>query len=87
VAAGVTPEDATVYDFAPTVLHGLGKPIPHDADGRVLTEIFQSDSPPGTAAVESLDYGGQDRADGREKEDDDDFSDVEDRLKGLGYME
>ena len=87
VAAGATPEDATVYDFAPTVLHGLGEPVPHDTDGHVLSEIFRPDSPPGEAAVEYLDYGGQERTDGRENEGEDDFSDVEDRLKGLGYME
>ena len=86
VAAGATPEDATVYDFAPTVLHGLGEPVPHDTDGRVLSEIFRPDSPPSEADVRRFDYEDGDRPSTAEQ-DEDDFSDVEDRLKGLGYME
>jgi len=34
----------TLYDIAPTVLHMFGVPIPNDVDGRVLSEIFRSDS-------------------------------------------
>ncbi|MFC5368776.1 alkaline phosphatase family protein [Salinirubrum litoreum] len=84
IAAGVTPEDATVYDFAPTVLHGMGEPVPDDADGRVLSEIFTPGSSPAETPVASANYG--DRvSDGDDEEDD--FSGVEDRLKGLGYME
>jgi predicted AlkP superfamily phosphohydrolase/phosphomutase len=87
VAAGTTPTDATVYDFTPTVLHGLGNPVPHDADGRVLTEIFDPDSPPANTDVERFDYESGDRAAATDGETDDDLSDVEDRLRGLGYME
>lgn len=86
IAAGVTPTDATVYDFAPTVLHGLGEPIPHDADGRVLSEIFEPDSTPATAEIQRFDYESGERAVATDDADDD-FSDVEDRLRGLGYME
>jgi predicted AlkP superfamily phosphohydrolase/phosphomutase len=83
IAAGVTPEDATVFDFAPTVLHGLGEPVPDDADGRVLSEIFAPNSRPAETAVARTDYGDRDADD----DDEDDFSGVEERLKGLGYME
>jgi predicted AlkP superfamily phosphohydrolase/phosphomutase len=85
IAPGSVPEDSTVFDFAPTVLHGLGDPIPEDAPGRVLSEIFASGSDPAEAAVRTATVGGRDG--GTAAADDEDFSDVEDRLKGLGYME
>jgi predicted AlkP superfamily phosphohydrolase/phosphomutase len=83
VTPGATVQ-SSVFDFAPTVLHGLGKPIPEDADGRVLEEIFDPESAPGRTAVQRADYGSRERD---EETEDEDFSDVEDRLKGLGYME
>jgi len=33
-----------VYDVTPTILHIFGLPIPNDADGRVLTAMFEPDS-------------------------------------------
>jgi predicted AlkP superfamily phosphohydrolase/phosphomutase len=36
--------EAKLQDIAPTVLHMRGLPIPEEMDGRVLTELFQSDS-------------------------------------------
>lgn len=87
IAAGSHPENATVFDFAPTVLHGLGEAIPEDAGGRVLTEIFRPGSEPAEATVRTT--ATDDRsAEDREGDDaEDDFSGVEERLKGLGYME
>ena len=78
------PTDASVVDVAPTVLHGVGEAVPADADGRVLDGIFAADSPTAkheVATVEAASAGtASDAAD-------DDFGDVEDRLRGLGYME
>ena len=37
---GSSPEQATLLDIAPTVLHLLGVPVPDDMDGRVLTELL-----------------------------------------------
>jgi len=34
---------ARIVDVAPTILYALGVPVPHGMDGRVLTEIFESD--------------------------------------------
>ncbi len=83
VAAGATPDDATVFDLAPTVLHGVGEPVPETADGRVLDEIFAPDSDPASASIRTEQY-----AAGRETtEVDEDLDEVEDRLRGLGYME
>ncbi len=73
---------ARVVDVAPTLLHALDEPVPETADGRVLFDAFDTDSNPSTTKVRRT-------ALTREKQDavDDDFGDVEDRLKGLGYME
>jgi predicted AlkP superfamily phosphohydrolase/phosphomutase len=86
VAPGTTVE-STVFDFTPTVLHGLGEPIPHDADGRVLSEIFAPGSDPAERSVTTTHYGEGTHATDDGGKDEEDFSDVEDRLKGLGYME
>ena len=84
VEPGSAPTDASVVDVAPTVLHGAGEPVPADADGRVLDGIFAADSPTAkreVATVEAASAGTPSDAA------DDDFDDVEDRLRGLGYME
>ncbi|AGN00963.1 hypothetical protein L593_05070 [Salinarchaeum sp. Harcht-Bsk1] len=83
IRAGATPEDASVYDLAPTLLHDLGEPVPDRVDGRVLTELFEPGSEPATAPVETAAYA----ADGTEASVAEDMGAVEDRLKGLGYME
>ncbi|WP_332898239.1 alkaline phosphatase family protein [Haladaptatus sp. CMSO5] len=80
IEAGVTVRDATVVDVAPTVLHAAGEPVSSGADGRVLAEIFTADS---THAVETREYT-RSQAAGAVAED---YSDVEDRLRGLGYLE
>jgi len=41
---GLKLNRAKLVDIAPTILHMFGVPIPHDIDGRVLTEIFREDS-------------------------------------------
>lgn len=83
VRAGATPEDAAVVDVAPTLLHGLGEPVPHDTDGRVLTEIFEPDSAPTRSEIETTQYAvGHGRS-----SIDRTSNDVEARLRGLGYIE
>ncbi|MEM0268996.1 MAG: alkaline phosphatase family protein [Candidatus Korarchaeum sp.] len=37
-------EGAKIYDVLPTILHILGIPVPRDVDGRVLKEVFKSNS-------------------------------------------
>ncbi|WP_101298324.1 alkaline phosphatase family protein [Halegenticoccus soli] len=83
VAPGVELDGATVVDVAPTVLHAAGEPIPEDADGRVLTELFGPDTGPARASIRTEAYR---RSAGGESTGDD-FEGVEDRLRGLGYME
>ncbi|SFT00682.1 alkaline phosphatase family protein [Halostagnicola kamekurae] len=74
---------ARVVDIAPTLLHGIGEPVPANADGRVLFDAFRDDAPASRTKVERSDVTRS--TDGEAV--DDDFTDVEDRLKGLGYME
>ena len=90
VDPGATPTDATVYDVAPTLLHGVGEPIPEGVDGRVLTEIFEPGSAPAsheprTHRHEQEQAGSKD-GDPEDDGPEDDFEDVEDRLRGLGYL-
>ena len=82
--------DAHIVDVFPTVLYTMGIPVPKDADGRILTEIFKEDfiqsnpikvnrdAVPGVPAGQTQD----ERA----------YSDsetalIEERLKGLGYID
>lgn len=83
VAAGTRPREATVVDVAPTVLHASGHPIPESADGRVMREIFTRDSPPAVRTVETKRYNETGSGSGV----DDDFGQVKERLRGLGYVE
>ncbi|MFA9504122.1 alkaline phosphatase family protein [Natrinema sp. H-ect1] len=73
----------SVVDVAPTVLHSVGEPIPDDIDGRVRTDVLSADAEPTVReAVPDATAGSSGAADA-----DEDFDDVEDRLRGLGYME
>ena len=83
IEPGATLRGARVVDVAPTLLHGIGEPVPANADGRVLFDAFRDDSSPAQTKVRRRDVS----AVTDEIDVDDDFSAVEDRLKGLGYME
>lgn len=83
IEASSRPVDAAVTDLVPTLLHLLDRPVPSHADGDVIKEILAEGSPAARRAVRTADY---DAGDPREQVDDD-FDDVEDRLRGLGYME
>jgi predicted AlkP superfamily phosphohydrolase/phosphomutase len=83
VAAGSHPEGASLVDVAPTILHDLGEPIPAATDGRILTELFEPGSAPAERQPEIEAY----RTDRTTADVADDFGDVEERLRGLGYVE
>ena len=83
VGGDTAPENATVADVAPTLLHSVGEPVPADADGRVLSEVFADDSAAADRPVSRQSYADSGADDGVEEG----FDDVESRLQGLGYME
>ena len=70
-----------LIDMAPTVLHMLGLPVPSDMDGRVLEEAFQLpqdvrfEDVDNTMIQQATDYTGEEA------------ELIEQRLKGLGYVE
>lgn len=86
IAAGTTVEDASVVDVAPTVLYDAGEPVPDAADGRILEEIFASDRDTDSDAVATRTYATA-PSDADNTDVDEDFDGVEDRLRGLGYLE
>lgn len=86
IEPGATPRDASVVDVAPTVLHAAGLPIPEHVDGRVLEELFPADSGPATRAVEYASYDRESDRDVAAVADDGDDA-VEERLRGLGYID
>lgn len=77
-------DGATVYDIAPTVLHALGEPLPRTRDGEPLLGIFTTDGTDDPRELPTTVY-----ADDLEGDTDDagNFDQVEERLRGLGYVE
>ncbi|AXR81222.1 alkaline phosphatase family protein [Natrarchaeobaculum sulfurireducens] len=69
-----------VVDVAPTLLHSVGESIPDHVDGTVRTDLFSTARDPTVEDVDVATSEGTETAD-------DDFGDVEDRLRGLGYMD
>jgi predicted AlkP superfamily phosphohydrolase/phosphomutase len=72
--------DADLTDLAPTILHLLGLPVPHDMDGRVLTEMLSD--------AREVAYGGSAESDRRRDEaySREEEEQVVERLKELGYL-
>jgi predicted AlkP superfamily phosphohydrolase/phosphomutase len=87
IEPGSTPDGATVVDIAPTVLHSLGEPVGESMDGRVLTELFCPESAVASRDIETRQYGERNTVVREGGGEDEDYSDVQDRLRGLGYLE
>jgi predicted AlkP superfamily phosphohydrolase/phosphomutase len=85
IATGAETEDASVVDIAPTVLHVAGEPVLEGMDGRVLSEVFAAGSPTAERTIRRRSSGEADREPAESI--DEDYDDVEDRLRGLGYIE
>ena len=76
----------SIEDVAPTVMHLLGEPVPENWKGRVATSVFEerwlrSEPVRKGAPVEQLPRSGEWSYDEREADL------VEERLRGLGYVE
>jgi len=84
---GMRLSDAAIVDILPTVLHVLGMEIPGSIDGRVLTDALTEEylrGNPVKTAEEEAEAGEQPLGDGYS---DSEREQIEERLKGLGYLE
>jgi predicted AlkP superfamily phosphohydrolase/phosphomutase len=81
LAGGPEVEDLEIFDVAPNILHLLGFPIPSHMDGRFRRDLFV----PGTEApaFEASDGSEDGRRFGISE---DEEKDLEEKLKGLGYL-
>ena len=90
-------QDANIVDMFPTVLFTMGIPIPEDTDGRILTEIFKEDfirhnHAKITRQQETADNIQAQACTERSEPNESAYTDseaalIEERLKGLGYIE
>jgi predicted AlkP superfamily phosphohydrolase/phosphomutase len=76
-----TPSEMNILDIAPTVLHRHGAAIPDVMDGTVRTELFETDSEPGSRRPEFRAPLEETSATTTEE------ADVTDRLSDLGCVE
>jgi predicted AlkP superfamily phosphohydrolase/phosphomutase len=80
IRTGKTIQDAHILDLAPTILHLMGLPVPDDMDGNVLTQALTTSRSIEFRTVSPTDEGIQ--AGLSEEE----TTEVEDRLRALGYL-
>lgn len=85
IRQGVQLDGASIVDVAPTVLYGMGLPVPEDMDGRPLLEIFTCEyraaNPVRTAPPVA-----SDGVESRPGYDAEEAEEMERRLRGLGYV-
>jgi predicted AlkP superfamily phosphohydrolase/phosphomutase len=81
-------EQVEIVDLAPTLLHILGLPIPEDMDGRVLHEAFKAEFA-ATHSIATRVHGASDEEPSPQERtySDEEAVKVEERLRGLGYIE
>lgn len=76
--------DAGLMDIAPTVLHLMGVPVPEEADGRVLLDLFKEEAEPRRRPVVQESAGiGQGVGEPYTAEE---LAQVEQQLRDLGYL-
>lgn len=80
-ATGPDVEGLEIFDVAPNVLHAMGFPIPTHMDGRFRADLFRSGVESG-ARIEAFDSNGE----GRYGITADEERDLEEKLRGLGYL-
>ncbi|RJQ16215.1 MAG: hypothetical protein C4560_09770 [Nitrospiraceae bacterium] len=80
-----TVENINIYDIAPTILYLLGVPVPEDMDGRIIEDAIDDDY----LKQNSLEKISSSVSDGQYQHvfDADEAKVIEDRLKGLGYID
>ncbi|HET90726.1 MAG TPA: hypothetical protein ENN99_08325, partial [Chloroflexi bacterium] len=80
IRAGQTVEGARIQDLAPTILHLMGLSAPDDMDGHVLTTALSTDRPVERHTVAAT------MADSEAGLSADETTEVEERLRALGYL-
>jgi predicted AlkP superfamily phosphohydrolase/phosphomutase len=78
-------EGARLLDVTPTILHLFGSAIPREMDGRVLTDIFESDSPWARRSPRISEVP-IDRYQSTAQSEEGDQEMIRRRLQGLGYI-
>jgi predicted AlkP superfamily phosphohydrolase/phosphomutase len=88
IASGkVLDQFPSLVDITPTILHYLGLSVPSDCDGRVLEEIFDTDSEACRREVLYEDMEQKDYiTDGPLTYRADERAEIEERLRALGYL-
>jgi predicted AlkP superfamily phosphohydrolase/phosphomutase len=87
VRKGTQKTPKRIQDIAPTALHLLGVPVPKDMDGTVLTEILDEDFLRNTPVrYQSVKPQAQEERSDRKIYTKDQEQELEDKLKGLGYL-
>jgi arylsulfatase A-like enzyme len=76
-------QGAHINDFTPTILAGLGLPIPDDVDGRPLVEIFDRRSKIRPLYQEATIYESKTDSGHNAATD----AAITERLRGLGYLQ
>ena len=84
IMPGEQVSDAGLADLAPTILHLMGQPVLEHMDGRVLQEMFRTDSE--AAEIQVTHVKAQSRAREQASETEDSQT-VKDRLRALGYLD
>jgi len=87
IAQGRAIAEAHIIDLAPTILHVVGLPVPKSMDGRVLSELFtpqfQEERPVTFEESRSKEEPKSHKGVYSTKEE----SAIEERLRGLGYLD
>ena len=86
VVPGATVDAARLIDIAPTVLFSLGERPTTEIDGRVLAELFD-ESLRSSRSLDPLGSSAKDASSLDEGLSEDEEALVEERLRGLGYIE
>ncbi|MFN2137878.1 MAG: alkaline phosphatase family protein [Candidatus Promineifilaceae bacterium] len=81
IKVGDTLPENNIRDLAPTIMHLMGRPVPAVMDGRVLVEIFTEPQ-----AVTYVDGAEENDVVAEKAFDSAEAAQVEERLRGLGYL-
>jgi predicted AlkP superfamily phosphohydrolase/phosphomutase len=79
-------EGARIYDITPTILHIFDLPVDKDMAGRVLKEIFATESQLSKREVRCQAYAAKRSEGGEQTRSDETEEKIKDRLRKLGYI-